>query len=92
MLEEKDGVADGTRTHDNRNHNPGLYQLSYSHHRTAEPRGHALRTASKRRREVKDSVAHPFASNLGRALSEMMARQEGIEPPTAGLEGRCSIH
>ena len=28
---EKDGVADGARTHDNRNHNPGLYQLSYSH-------------------------------------------------------------
>ncbi len=27
------GVADGTRTHDNRNHNPGLYQLSYSHRR-----------------------------------------------------------
>ena len=27
------GVADGIRTHDNRNHNPGLYQLSYSHHR-----------------------------------------------------------
>jgi hypothetical protein len=27
----KTGVADGTRTHDNRNHNPGLYQLSYSH-------------------------------------------------------------
>jgi len=30
------GVADGTRTHDNRDHNPGLYQLSYSHHGTAE--------------------------------------------------------
>ncbi len=30
------GVADGARTHDNRNHNPGLYQLSYSH------RSHAL--------------------------------------------------
>jgi hypothetical protein len=26
------GVADGTRTHDDRNHNPGLYQLSYGHH------------------------------------------------------------
>ena len=26
------GVADGARTRDNRNHNPGLYQLSYSHH------------------------------------------------------------
>ena len=26
------GVTDGVRTHDNRNHNPGLYQLSYGHH------------------------------------------------------------
>ena len=25
-------MADGTRTHDDRNHNPGLYQLSYGHH------------------------------------------------------------
>ena len=31
-LEGNNGVADGARTHDNRNHNPGLYQLSYSHH------------------------------------------------------------
>ena len=28
----KTGVADGARTRDNRNHNPELYQLSYSHH------------------------------------------------------------
>ena len=27
------GVANGIRTHDNWNHNPGLYQLSYSHQR-----------------------------------------------------------
>ena len=34
------GVGNGTRTHDNRNHNPGLYQLSYSHHRIlARPTG-----------------------------------------------------
>ena len=26
-------MADGTRTHDDQNHNLGLYQLSYSHHR-----------------------------------------------------------
>ncbi len=26
------GVNDGIRTRDNRNHNPGLYQLSYIHH------------------------------------------------------------
>ena len=26
------GVDDGDRTHDNRSHNPVLYQLSYAHH------------------------------------------------------------
>ena len=30
---DRDGVDDGTRTHDDRNHNPGLYQLSYSRHK-----------------------------------------------------------
>jgi hypothetical protein len=52
-------VDDGTRTRDGRNHNPGLYQLSYVHH---------CRTPDLR-----------------------MARPAGIEPATAGLEGRCSI-
>ena len=27
----RNGVADGDRTHDHWNHNPGLYRLSYSH-------------------------------------------------------------
>ncbi len=27
-------MNDGTRTHDDRNHNPGLYQLSYAHHKS----------------------------------------------------------
>ncbi len=27
------GVDNGARTHDRRNHNPELYQLSYTHHR-----------------------------------------------------------
>jgi hypothetical protein len=56
-LASKSGVDDGTRTRDGRNHNPGLYQLSYVHHR---------RTSA-------------------------VARPAGIEPATAGLEGRCSI-
>jgi hypothetical protein len=30
--QRENGVADGDRTHDHWNHNPGLYQLSYSHH------------------------------------------------------------
>ena len=54
---EKLGVANGTRTHDNRNHNPGLYQLSYSHHlklhynisRTAQPDSNRARLRVTRR-------------------------------------------
>ena len=38
ILLPMNGVADGTRTHDNRNHNPGLYQLSYSHRRSTARR------------------------------------------------------
>lgn len=30
-------MNDGTRTHDNRDHNPGLYQLSYAHHKNFLP-------------------------------------------------------
>ena len=51
-------MDDGARTRDSRNHNPGLYQLSYVHHRL---------------------------------LLIDLARPAGIEPATAGLEGRCSI-
>jgi hypothetical protein len=29
-------VSDGARTRDNRDHNPVLYQLSYTHHWCAE--------------------------------------------------------
>jgi hypothetical protein len=36
ILKGKIGVADGARTHDNGNHNPGLYQLSYSHRKLNE--------------------------------------------------------
>ena len=36
-LKGKNGVDDGDRTHDHRNHNPALYQLSYAHHLTDKP-------------------------------------------------------
>ena len=34
FLQGVGGVANGTRTHDNQNHNLGLYQLSYSHRKS----------------------------------------------------------
>jgi hypothetical protein len=35
----ENGVDDGARTHDNKNHNLALYQLSYAHHCLARPAG-----------------------------------------------------
>ncbi len=32
LCHKKIGASDGARTHDHRNHNPGLYQLSYARH------------------------------------------------------------
>ena len=32
-------MDDGDRTHDNKNHNLALYQLSYAHHKMARPAG-----------------------------------------------------
>jgi hypothetical protein len=55
-----DGVADGIRTHDNRNHNPGLYQLSYSHHRNCNVRA-VNRRARKTWRARQDSNLLPPA-------------------------------
>ena len=53
ILLEMNGVADGTRTHDNRNHNPGLYQLSYSHRGISAPSARRIlnRTSHDRRHQ-----------------------------------------
>jgi hypothetical protein len=40
------GVSDGGRTRDNRDHNPVLYQLSYTHHVQAAVYGRAARAAN----------------------------------------------
>ena len=41
------GVADGTRTRDSRDHNPGLYQLSYGHRARCSVAG-VLRSSTTR--------------------------------------------
>ena len=101
----QNGVDDGTRTHDGRNHNPGLYQLSYVHHRPIRsapcPRG--WRAAGLRLRP--SMAGAPSGPTFGRSkllpatLVEPVlvlrcapvARPAGLEPATPGLEGRCSI-
>ena len=89
-------MSDGTRTRDNRDHNPGLYQLSYAHHRFDFPQ-HLNHLAVDRRPagrpEGGRSIYEPARTSTGShpAGSDEMARPEGLEPPTTGLEGRCSI-
>ncbi len=41
------GVTDGARTHDNQNHNLGLYQLSYSHRKRKIIAASAYRAAAR---------------------------------------------
>src|SRR5512137_2353031 len=67
------GVDDGTRTRDSRNHNPGLYQLSYVHRRThnrlARPAG--VEPASpglEGRCSIQLSYGRPLHSRFDRAV------------------------
>ena len=71
-------MDDGTRTHDGRNHNPGLYQLSYVHHRPAIFL-------------IMPAMASGNSRLFSSCLAAQLARPAGLEPATLGLEGRCSI-
>ena len=59
---DNNGVADGARTHDNRNHNPGLYQLSYSHHSCFVPQQRPL---NRRTLMVRPTGFEPVTSASG---------------------------
>src|SRR6266508_4004364 len=92
------GVVDGTRTHNHRDHNPGLYQLSYDH-RAADriARGVAadrVRTASSgaTRRAADPNAAYPVAGACSsaeerrpskpRVAGSNPARRIGLAPVT----------
>jgi hypothetical protein len=77
-------VDDGTRTHDDRDHNPGLYQLSYAHHCCfcSYPNS-AFCVLPKVNTHRSFSVCEKSQAEL--------ARPAGLEPATTGLEIRCSI-
>src|SRR5579864_5546299 len=96
------GVDDGTRTHDGRDHNPGLYQLSYVHH---SPRPNRWLAVMEHPSSGPPMILNVAASTkrpgsgaplpcVGReSIYDLpwYTRPEGLEPPTTGLEGRCSI-
>ena len=69
------GVGDGTRTHDNRNHNPGLYQLSYTHR--------LLQCLHRRDFEFyrNSAVCQESSKNIFRALARRRQRAFCEMPP-----------
>ncbi len=75
-------MADGARTHDHWNHNPGLYQLSYSH-RSEKKQHIRMMGLTQQKKLIKRSV--------GELLIAQMAHPAGFEPATTRLEGGCSI-
>ena len=71
------GVDDGTRTHDGRNHNPGLYQLSYVHHRPL-PRCICIASRIALTRRLRESFFLPRPTSPRR----WRARQDSnLRPP-----------
>jgi hypothetical protein len=92
-VDEKDGVDDGVRTRDHWSHSPVLYQLSYIHRHQAETRRHRSVAAPEHPPAPETRAARLEHPALPAARGEQkLARLEGIEPPTDGLEIRCSIH
>ena len=80
------GVDDGTRTHDDWNHNPGLYQLSYAHHCN---RAHPSITrvgAPGRTRTCNPRLRRPMLCPVElRALQSPQSSLSGCIPPPQRL-------
>ena len=96
------GVDDGARTHDRRDHNPELYQLSYVHHR--QPKTNAIPTTRATLVMARPAGLEPATLGLeGRcsirlSYGRMQAADrinrvvgaEGFEPPTLCSQSRCA--
>jgi hypothetical protein len=81
------GVIDGARTHDSRNHNPGLYQLSYNHHYN---RLFLIYGASGRIRTCYPRLRRPMLYPNELQTHNIMVGAEGFEPPTLWSQTRCA--
>src|SRR5512137_1891996 len=65
-------------------------QLSYGRRRRATPQPEK-NGVSEGARTLNPRIHSPVLYRLSYTHRKMLARPEGVEPPTRGLEGRCSI-
>ena len=98
------GVDEGARTLDNRNHNPGLYQLSYNHHNNfldsttsndlngAPDRDRTCDHPLRRRMLYPTELqAHYLRSKIiGKSRLEELVGAVGFEPTTPWSQTRCA--
>ncbi len=94
-------MNDGIRTRDNWNHNPGLYQLSYIHHKVyhnLQANGapgrirtcdHLLRRQMLYPTELQ-ALNQCFRTNKKSPKAYKMVGAEGFEPPTLCSQSRCA--
>ncbi len=85
-------MGDGARTHDHRNHNPGLYQLSYAHHYNEQAemvRTERLELSHLAAPEPKSGVSTNFTTS---ATHQAMGWAMGLEPTTTGITIRGSTN
>ena len=76
-------MNDGARTRDNRNHNPGLYQLSYDHHSEKE----SLKMARLAGLEPATPSLEGWCS-IRLSYKRKVVGMEGFEPPTSCSQSR----
>jgi hypothetical protein len=91
----KFGVDDGARTHDHRNHNPGLYQLSYAHHKNCFSNRKLARPAGLEPATLGLEGRCSIRLSYGRSLpinhsTGQLVGVEGFEPPTPCSQSRCA--
>ena len=72
-------MADGTRTHDDQNHNLGLYQLSYSHRRAYDYSVKTRRFGETNLERAQKATFHPATADLpGAAASGMLTEPSDL--------------